>query len=36
MQNITSSAELKNAIQLLEVEQAANGLLLKEQFNLIY
>ena len=36
MEKITTSAELKNAIQLLEVEQAANGLLLKEQFNLIY
>jgi len=32
MQNITSSAGLKEAIQLLEAEQAANGKLLKEQF----
>ncbi len=32
MQNITSIAELKNAIQLLEVEQADKGKLLKEQF----
>jgi hypothetical protein len=32
MQNITSSAGLKEAIRLLEVEQAANGKLLKEQF----
>jgi hypothetical protein len=36
MQNITSSAGLKNAIQLLEVEQAVNGQLLKEQFHLAY
>ncbi|MDP3003814.1 MAG: hypothetical protein WC854_08605 [Bacteroidales bacterium] len=32
MQNITSTAGLKNAIQLLEVEQAIKGQLLKEQF----
>lgn len=32
MQNITSSKELKEAIQLLEVEQAANGQLFKEEF----
>ena len=32
MQNKTSIAGLKNAIQLLEAEQAANGQLLKEQF----
>ena len=31
MQNITSMAELKNAIQILEVEQADKGKLLKEQ-----
>ena len=31
MQNITSSVELKNAIQILEIEQAVNGQLLKEQ-----
>ena len=36
MQNITSTAGLKNAIQLLEVEQAVNGQLLKEQFHLTY
>jgi hypothetical protein len=34
MQNITSAAELKNAIQLLEVEQAIKGQQLKEQFYL--
>lgn len=32
MENITSTAELKNAIQILEVEQAIQGQLLKEQF----
>jgi hypothetical protein len=31
MQNITSSKELKEAIQILEVEQAANGQLFKQQ-----
>ena len=36
MQNITSAAELKNAIQLLEIEQAVKGQLLKEQFYLTY
>jgi hypothetical protein len=36
MQNITSSAELKNAIQLLEIEQASNRQLLKEQLNITY
>src|SRR5450759_3449830 len=36
MENITSTAALKNAIQLLEVEQALNGQLLKEQFYFIY
>jgi len=35
MQNITSTAGLKNAIQLLEVEQAIRGELVKEQFLLI-
>jgi|SRR5664280_737785 len=32
MQNITSTLELKNAIQLLEAEQAENWHLMKEQF----
>ena len=36
MQNITSAVELKNAIQLLEVEQADKGQLLKEQFYLTF
>jgi hypothetical protein len=36
MQNITSTAGLKNAIQLLEVEQAIKGQLLKEQFQITY
>jgi hypothetical protein len=36
MQKIDSVAELKNAIQLLEVEQADKGQLLKEQFFLTY
>jgi hypothetical protein len=36
MQNITSSADLKNAILLLEVEQASNRQLLKEQLNITY
>jgi hypothetical protein len=36
MQNITSIAGLKNAIQLLEVEQGIKGQLLKEQFYLTY
>ncbi|MGD0342594.1 MAG: hypothetical protein ABSA76_12895 [Bacteroidales bacterium] len=35
MQNMTSTLELKNAIQLLEAEQAENGHLLKEQFFLV-
>ena len=34
MENITSKNSLKNAIQLLEVEQAIQGQLLKEQFYL--
>ncbi len=33
MQNITSTAELKNAIQILEAEQAEKGMLLKEQLS---
>jgi len=36
MQNITSTAELKNAIQLLEVERGINEQLLKEQFHITY
>ena len=36
MQNITSAAGLKDAIQLLEVEQATKGQLLKEHFYLTY
>lgn len=36
MQNITSRDELKNAIQLLEAEQAAKGQLLKDQVFTIY
>ena len=32
MQNITTSEELKNAVQLLEVEQAIKGQILKEKF----
>jgi hypothetical protein len=36
VQNITSTAELKNAIQLLEVEQGIKGQLLKEQFYITY
>ncbi len=36
MQSISSVAELKNAIQLLEVEQMFKGKLLKEQFYLVY
>jgi len=34
MQNITSSAELKNAIRILEIEQTVNGQLLKDQLYL--
>jgi hypothetical protein len=34
MQNITSVLELKNAIQLLEAEQAEDWYLVKEQFSL--
>ena len=36
MQNITSVAELKNAIQILEFEQNLKGKILKEQFYLVY
>ncbi len=36
MQNITSKAGLKDAIQLLEADQALKGLLLKDQFYLTY
>jgi hypothetical protein len=36
MQNITSVAGLKNAIQILEAEQADRGQLLKEQFHITY
>ena len=34
MENITTTAGLKNAIQLLEVEQTAKGQLFKEQFHI--
>src|SRR4030042_4291984 len=36
MQDITSAAELKNAIQLLEVEQTEKGQQLKKQFFLTF
>ena len=36
MQNITTSAELKNAIQILEIEQEFKLQLLKEQFYITY
>jgi len=36
MQNITSVTGLKNAIQILEAEQADRGQLLKEQFRITY
>jgi hypothetical protein len=36
MQNITTVAELKNAILTLEVEQADKGQELKEQFFIVY
>jgi len=36
MENITNATELKNAIQRLEVEQAINGQILKEQFYITY
>jgi hypothetical protein len=36
MQNITSTVGLKEAIQQLEIKQAAEGQLFKEQFNITY
>lgn len=36
MQNITSTLALKDAIQLLEADQAVKGQLLKEQFYMTY
>jgi hypothetical protein len=36
MEKITSAVALKNAIQLLEADQAVKGQLLKEQFYLTY
>lgn len=36
MQTINSTADLKNVIQLLEIEHAANGKLLKAQFYTAY
>lgn len=36
MQNLTSAAGLKNAKQVLELEQASKGQLLKEQLSVIY
>jgi hypothetical protein len=36
MQNITSSTALKDAIQLLEVDQGIKGQLLKEQLQITY
>jgi hypothetical protein len=36
MQNISSTASLKNAIQLLEVDQDVKGQLLKDQFYIVY
>lgn len=36
MQNIKSSAELKNAIQLLEIDQSIKERLLKDQFHVVY
>ena len=36
MQNITTTEELKNAIQILEVEQTLKGQLLKEQLYVTY
>jgi len=36
MQNITTTSGLKNAIQLLEIEQAVNKQLLKEKFHHTY
>lgn len=36
MPKITTTAELKEAIRLLEIEQKAEGALLKEQFKITY
>jgi hypothetical protein len=36
METISSIADLKNAIQLLEAEQAVKGIILKEQFHITY
>lgn len=36
MENISSTADIKKAIQLLEEEQAVKGQLLKEQFYITY
>ena len=36
MQNITTVAGLKNAIKVLEVEQASKGRLLKEELSVVY
>lgn len=36
MQNIKSSVELKNAIQLLEIDRSIKEQLLKDQFHVIY
>jgi hypothetical protein len=36
MQNITSTTALRNAIQLLEVDQGIKGQLLKDQFYIVY
>jgi len=36
MQNISTVAELRNAIRLLEDEQAYKGQLLKEQLSVVY
>src|SRR6266542_6028153 len=36
METISSAVSLRNAIQLLEAEQVASGIILKEQFLLTY
>jgi len=36
MQNISSTSNLKNTIQLLEVDQGIKGQLLKDQFYIVY
>lgn len=36
MQSITTSASLKNAIQVLQIEQSINGDLLKDQIYLVF